>query len=350
MSHQEQPSPGGDWRTSVILTAGVLLTLLLAIFLAVADELQMRLPLPLRPPGFDGALVTSTRPPTTPAFPSPDFTASSAAVAAGTASVTPTPSLPATTPTAVSLVITPSCGQIPAGWTPYTVRPGDSLYRLSIQTGATVSEISQVNCLERYQIYSGTILYVPLTPPTRVPCGPPQSWKRTLIQPGDTLFSLAGRYRTTINAIMQANCLVSTRIYAGQYLFLPSPPAATPTKPPTATATPPATAVASSTSSTTPLPTTTATGTPPAPPTATATSTPEPTPQATIQPTSTATPLPTTTPTPTVAPTVAPTATPTPTPLPPPTATATAAPSPIPTDTPQPEPPNTNTPSATIPP
>jgi LysM repeat protein len=49
------------------------------------------------------------------------------------------------------------------------------------------------------------------------------------IRPGDTLFSLANKTNTTIEEIMQANCLDSNLIIAGEPLSLPSlPPAPSP--------------------------------------------------------------------------------------------------------------------------
>lgn len=80
---------------------------------------------------------------------------------------------------------------------------------------------------------------------TAQPCGRPAGWQPYLVQPGDTLTSLALRSGTTVAAIMNANCLKATVIYAGQRLYLPraltyptQTPTSTPTKmPPTATPT-----------------------------------------------------------------------------------------------------------------
>jgi LysM repeat protein len=79
-------------------------------------------------------------------------------------------------------------------------------------------------------------------------CGPPANWVPYQVQPGDTLFRLALNTGTTVEAIMQANCLTSaTVIFAGQNLFLPKlPPSPTPPPPtasPTMTPTPTATTV-----------------------------------------------------------------------------------------------------------
>jgi LysM repeat protein len=54
------------------------------------------------------------------------------------------------------------------------------------------------------------------------------------VQPGDTLFGIAQRFGTTVEAIMQANNLTSDVIYAGQTLVVPGAgPGPGPTPPPT---------------------------------------------------------------------------------------------------------------------
>jgi LysM repeat protein len=52
------------------------------------------------------------------------------------------------------------------------------------------------------------------------------------VRSGDYLTSIAQRYNTTVQAIMEANGLTSTRLFVGQKLIIPVGPAT-----PTATAT-----------------------------------------------------------------------------------------------------------------
>ena len=77
---------------------------------------------------------------------------------------------------------------------------------------------------------------------------------RYVVQAGDTLIALAGRYGTTVEAIMTRNNIASASdLRAGQELIIPSgqstvaTPAATATATPARTATPAATAAATST-------------------------------------------------------------------------------------------------------
>jgi LysM repeat protein len=78
--------------------------------------------------------------------------------------------------------------------------------------------------------------------PTATPCIPRTDWPIYIVQPGDTLFSIAARTGTTVDQLRRANCLPNNNIYAGQNLRVPQLPA-TPTPTPTASNTPTATPV-----------------------------------------------------------------------------------------------------------
>jgi LysM repeat protein len=231
---------------------------------------------------------------------------------------------------------------------PYTVGSNDTLVTLAYRYRISVNELMQGNCLISQTLYTGQVIRVPrvVVPPTpRPPCTlqPPVGWVQYNVQPGDTLYSLAVRTRTTVYAIVQVNCLGGYTIYAGQQLWLPllppTPPPPTSTMPPPATHTPTATATLAGDTPTpsptvgvdTPTPTAT-TGAPGDTPTPTGTNVP-PT-NTPTQPRPTDTPvLPSPTPT-----TMPPTDTP-----PPPPPTPTLPP-------PSPTPPPTNTPVVFEPP
>ncbi len=226
------------------------------------------------------------------------------------------------TPTPPS-VLYPTCTP-PAGWLPYRVRAGDTLYSLAWQAGTSPLLIQQANCLVGEALPVGRILYLPpqfFATPTRVPCGPPPGWVRYIVQVGDTLWNLSFRLGVSIETIRRANCMTDYVLRVGQPLYLPAYPpplTATPTRTPTATRTP------SPTSTGTPTPAATVTPTPTESPTPTA----GPTPTETLTPTETPTETPTGTPTATPE-------TPTATPEPP---TATPEPTAAPTETTEPSP------------
>lgn len=344
---RENGSPRSRRDNPLRRTLGVLLavaTVAATVFLA---SLLTNLDRPLTPTAVAvvSPTATFTPPPASLLPPSPT----------ATPTTTPIP-LPTPTPTVFC--------QPPPGWARYVVKEGDSLQALALRYGILVSELMQANCLARQQLFPNQALWVPpddATPtpvrPTATPCGPPRGWVQFTVQRGDTLYSLARRHRTTVYAIMNANCLQSTTILAGQQLWLPwIPPTWTPTSTPTSTATTTPTPSVTSTSTVTPTSTLTPT------PTSTGGVSPLPTPTGTQRPTltpsptetSTAQPSETPTATPTLAETASPTATPTSTsetPLP--TDTLTPPPSSTETDTPtstattEPAPTETQTPTPT---
>lgn len=172
----------------------------------------------------------------------------------------------------------------PAGWLPVVVQPSDTLTSLALTYHTSVETLRAKNCLLNDQLVAASILYVPPLPTiTPGACGAPAYWGRYTVQPGDTLYHLSLLYRVSVQQLMRANCLYSTNISTGQVLRVPN----------VATSTPGATASA--------LPTSTATATTPASATPTSTSTIEPFvtfTSAPASPSATATDLPTETATP----------------------------------------------------
>ncbi|GAB5603613.1 C40 family peptidase [Thermus sp. FJN-A] len=98
----------------------------------------------------------------------------------------------------------------------HTVEKGDTLFSIARRYGTTVEELVRLNGLEGFLIQPGQVLKLPERPAgTHV------------VAPGDTLFSLARRYGTTVEELMRLNGLVSPEIKVGQVLALPgaaSPP------------------------------------------------------------------------------------------------------------------------------
>jgi LysM repeat protein len=83
-----------------------------------------------------------------------------------TPTATSTPAATATLPAAETtpLPTTTPC-VLPPGWVIHTVRAGDTLGRLAPAVGATVTQLMQANCLETDRILAGQALYVPRLPP-----------------------------------------------------------------------------------------------------------------------------------------------------------------------------------------
>lgn len=103
----------------------------------------------------------------------------------------------------------------------YTVKPGDTLwavartYNTTVQAIATASGISNVSL-----IYVGQILTIPGTSTTPPPVPTPGT--TYTVKSGDTLWAIAIRYGTTVQAIATANKIVNTNlIFVGQTLMIP---------------------------------------------------------------------------------------------------------------------------------
>jgi LysM repeat protein len=106
----------------------------------------------------------------------------------------------------------PAAASVPAkgvNCVTYVVRAGDTLYSLANRYGTTVQQIKADNGLTSDYIYVGQRLQI---------CQSPSGCVGHVVQPGDTLYSLANRYGTTVDKIKQDNGLSSDTIYVGQTL------------------------------------------------------------------------------------------------------------------------------------
>lgn len=132
---------------------------------------------------------------------------------------TPTPA-PTQTP-APGLTPTPAPTSTPSQCT-YTVKAGDTLFSIAGQFGVAVSDIAQANGITDVdQIFVGQKLIVPDCEPD-APSPPPAGECTTyVVQRGDTLFSLARRFGTTVDAIALRNNIVNpSQIFVGQELTI----------------------------------------------------------------------------------------------------------------------------------
>ncbi len=118
----------------------------------------------------------------------------------------------------------------PAGWVATVVQVYDTLPGLAQTYRTSADAIRQANCLVSDQLVPGSFLYVPPLPTaTLIPCGAPPGWVNYVVQPGDTLFSLSQKFRTSVAELQRANCLgSSTFIQAGKVIKVPNVPTSTP--------------------------------------------------------------------------------------------------------------------------
>ena len=108
----------------------------------------------------------------------------------------------------------------PPGTFAYTIRAGDTFFSLAQRFGTTVEAIQRANPgVDPDRLQIGQIICIPMvTPPDRCPAG---TFAYT-IRAGDTYFSLARRFGTTVEAIQRANPGIDPdRLQIGQIICIP---------------------------------------------------------------------------------------------------------------------------------
>ncbi|MBI5051828.1 MAG: LysM peptidoglycan-binding domain-containing protein [Chloroflexi bacterium] len=116
--------------------------------------------------------------------------------------------------------------------TTHVVQPGDNLFRIAIRYGTTVQAIQTANGLTGFTIFVGQTLIIPSgatvitstaasTDSTVTPTPAPTSPGTYVVQLNDTVYRIALKFGTTVNAIASANRLTNFRIFVGQTLIIP---------------------------------------------------------------------------------------------------------------------------------
>lgn len=179
------------------------------------------------------SLATQTQIPPTLQLNFPTITASLANAQSETPTApTATPTATQTAGPALSSSSPTSCAPPPAGWIQITLPAGDTLYSVAQRYRTTTEILSAANCLSFLELPAGYLLLVPPVPATVtvIPCGPPFGWVRAyIVQPGDNLFRISLSYGTTVPQLQRANCMGSSiTIFPGQRLWVPNVPTRTP--------------------------------------------------------------------------------------------------------------------------
>ena len=100
-----------------------------------------------------------------------------------------------------------------SGYFNYTVRSGDTLWLLANRYGTTVDAIRRLNGLTSDNLQIGQTL--------KIPAGESSDYISYTVRSGDTLWLLANRYGTTVDAIRRLNGLRSDNLQIGQVLKIP---------------------------------------------------------------------------------------------------------------------------------
>lgn len=103
----------------------------------------------------------------------------------------------------------------PSNTIQYIVKAGDSLYSIARNYGVTVNQIRELNNLTTELLSIGQVLIIPATTSQT-------DYTTYTVKSGDNLYSIAGRFNTTVNEIKELNGLTSNLLSIGQVLTIPS--------------------------------------------------------------------------------------------------------------------------------
>lgn len=94
----------------------------------------------------------------------------------------------------------------------YIVQPGDTLYSISNRFGVPLDDLLRSNNLQNSLIFPNQSLFIPLSRQEPI---------TYTVRAGDSLFTIAQRFGTTVESIMVLNNLSSTSLAIGQRLRIP---------------------------------------------------------------------------------------------------------------------------------
>ncbi len=92
----------------------------------------------------------------------------------------------------------------------YTVKPGDSLWKIANTYGTTVDNLKSINNLTSNTLMIGKILIIP------------SSNKTYIVKAGDSLYKISRDFNTTVDAIKRLNNLSTNLLMIGQTLKIPN--------------------------------------------------------------------------------------------------------------------------------
>ena len=96
----------------------------------------------------------------------------------------------------------------------YVVKKGDTIYKIANQFNIPISEIRRINNLSSDLLSIGQILYL------KEPSSPDNYFTYT-VKRGDSLWKIAQENNVTVDEIKRANNLISNNLIVGQQLLIP---------------------------------------------------------------------------------------------------------------------------------
>lgn len=115
--------------------------------------------------------------------------------------------------------INPGANQaLTQGMVVYTIKPGDTLYKISKLTGTSVSQLKSLNNLSSNLIYPGQKLKTQQEVKPQEPAKPQASQDSYTVKAGDTLYRISKMFNVSIASLKELNKLTGDTIYPGQKL------------------------------------------------------------------------------------------------------------------------------------
>ncbi len=99
--------------------------------------------------------------------------------------------------------------------TTYTVKSGDTLYSIAKKYDTTVNAITTINNLTSNTLSIGHTLKIPTSTQN-------VTEQTYTVKSGDTLYSIARKYNTTVSELINRNNLKTSNLSIGQELIIPN--------------------------------------------------------------------------------------------------------------------------------
>jgi LysM repeat protein len=114
----------------------------------------------------------------------------------------------------------------------HIVQPGETLYSIARRYGISPEQLQESNALSDPTLRPGQRLHIPAAETTRAT--PARSWQTYTVRPGDTLYRIAQQFGMSVEALRQANGLRSDSLRPGDILVVyrsesPAEPTSEPT-------------------------------------------------------------------------------------------------------------------------
>src|SRR5688572_23475455 len=113
---------------------------------------------------------------------------------------------------------------VPLGWIQITILAGDTVESIAARYRIAADDLRRGNCLFSNSLVPGSKIYVPpIAPNTSAACvqGAAGWAKNYTVKPGDNLYRIGVDHYTTLELMRKVNCKSSDTIFPGELLWVP---------------------------------------------------------------------------------------------------------------------------------